>query len=78
MVCCWGDEVQNNQIIFFQTIVETAASELPPLKDSPPETDSQGRWTLWITNGPAEEEEQYEDEIIDKEEMQRKEKEKGN
>ena len=58
--------------------METAASELPPLKDSPPETDSQGRWTLWITNGPAEEEEQYEDEIIDKEEMQRKEKEKGN
>ena len=79
MVCCWGDEVQYNQIILFQTIVETAASELPPLKDSPPVTDSQGRWTLWITNGPAEEEEeQYEDEIIDEEEMQRKEKEKGN
>ena len=78
MECCWGNEVQYNQIILFQTIVETAASELPPLKNSPPETDSQGRWTLWITNGPAEEEEQYEDEIIDKEEMQRKEKEKGN
>ena len=57
--------------------METAASELPPLKDSPPETDSQGRWTLWITNGP-EEEGQYEDEIVDEEEMQRKQNEKGN
>ena len=59
--------------------METAASELPPLKDSPPETESLGRWTLWITNGSAEEEEeQYEDEIVDEEELQRKENEKGN
>ena len=75
MICCENQHLFVSNYIY---IVETAASELPPLKDSPPETDSQGRWTLWITNGPAEEEEeQYEDEIVDEEEVQRKENEKG-
>ena len=61
--------------ITFLFKVEQAASELPPLKDSPADTESQGRWTLWITNGPAEEEEdQYEDMEEDEEEMARKEK----
>ena len=29
---------------------EQPASELPPLKDAPPSSQSKGRWTVWVTN----------------------------